>query len=248
MSSIYQRIRVLVRAACKLFTCRPFNKEGTIYSLLSFSDDVVTLFKDIPLDTLTTGKRYHCVSGVVALGDHEDVVQPGGKLIALGIAYMHNIEASRMALLVDHDTNAPSVSAVCTHDHVTDFEFDNVKGLIVFQIKFDSIVTFDEGVVVADGTSIVGDNVRDSFLAVLLALDSAKFELGFSFANVVQYKASLSVVEEAEAVTRLGHLDNIHKADREVKVSSYFIIDLYELLHANKVGFPTGHCVFQPVP
>ena len=52
-----------------------------------------------------------------------------------------------------------------------------LKNLLALNVDLDSVIGLDQGVRVADGASVVGNDVRDSALADSDVLDAAELDL-----------------------------------------------------------------------
>lgn len=75
---------------------------------------------------------------------------------------MHNIPVPDVFLPVHNDTCTTHVTTACDHDKITSVELDKIGDFSLFNVELDSIINFDEGIGVTDGTSIVGDDMRNT--------------------------------------------------------------------------------------
>ena len=66
-------------------------------------------------------------------------------------------------LSVGDDTSSSQVSTSGHDAQFTSIKFDEISDLASLQINLNGVIHLDEGIRVADGTGIVGDQVRDSF-------------------------------------------------------------------------------------
>lgn len=109
----------------------------------------------------------------------------------------------------------------------------------------DDVLFLDVGVGVADGSSVVGDDVGDLVLSGGLPLYGAELEAGLAGVDLVGLVASLGVVEDSEVLSGLLNANNVHDAEREAGVSPDFVVnldqsflilnDLYGFLSAERV-------------
>lgn len=74
---------------------------------------------------------------------------------------MHDIPVPDVFLPVHNDTCTTHVTTACDHAKITSVELDKMGDFSLLNVELDGIVDFDEGIGVTDGTSIVGDNVRN---------------------------------------------------------------------------------------
>eukprot|EP00928_Gymnodinium_smaydae_P060357 TRINITY_DN4399_c0_g1_i1.p1 TRINITY_DN4399_c0_g1~~TRINITY_DN4399_c0_g1_i1.p1 ORF type:complete len:116 (-),score=2.54 TRINITY_DN4399_c0_g1_i1:54-368(-) len=91
------------------------------------------------------------------------------------------------------------------------------------------------------------DRVRNALGPFLHLLDPAQLVGRLLLGHLVQHKATLGVVEEAEALLRLVDLNNVHEASGVEHVGADLAVDLNEALHddhlALTVAFrPHGLC------
>ena len=78
----------------------------------------------------------------------------------------------------------------------------------------------------ADGSSVVGDNVRDLVLADCLALNLAEFEACFFGINADWHESALDIEEDSEVLTSFHDVDNIHESQWEAWIPAGSVIDL----------------------
>ena len=79
---------------------------------------------------------------------------------------------------------------------------------------------------VADGSSVMGNDIWNLVLSEFLLLNLTELEGGFFAVDLDQGEASLNVQKHAEALAGLGDGDDIHEANREFVVSSDTVINL----------------------
>mmetsp|Transcript_23202 Transcript_23202/g.43464 ORF Transcript_23202/g.43464 Transcript_23202/m.43464 type:complete len:233 (-) Transcript_23202:27-725(-) len=174
---------------------------------------------------------------------------------------VHNVERTRVHFLTDNDTDTASVSTLSDHRHVSNVELDAINDLVLLDIELHSVVNLDLRIRIADGASIVGNNVRDgSSLSLLsrVAADHAlgtlsllddleELELGISSVDLLEDEASLDIVEETELLVGLGNGDDIHEASRVVGVGADLHVNFDKTAHDNHSHFATGKSVLKTV-
>lgn len=119
------------------------------------------------------------------------------------ILHMHNVIATDMFFAVYNDTRTAHVTATSDHDQITRVKFDVTSDLILNEIKFDGVVYSDDRIGVADGATIVGDNVWHTPVTESNFLHLQEFVGCFFGSNSVNNEATLDVVEDAEVLFRL---------------------------------------------
>lgn len=148
---------------------------------------------------------------------------------------------------VVQDTNTASVTAAGDGHQVARLELDEVDDLAGLEVDLDGVVDLDERVRVADRAAVAGGDVRDGLLGVLLASDLGELELLLLVVDTVEHEAALGVVHETELVARLGQLNDVHEARREVGVHTDLAVDLDLLLHADHGHLLLGQGVLETV-
>lgn len=73
-----------------------------------------------------------------------------------------------------------------------------LNNLVVDQIEFDGIVGLDVGVRVSNGSSIVGDQVRNTFLSELVRFDLEELERSFLGGDSVDGESTLDIIQQSE--------------------------------------------------
>ena len=102
---------------------------------------------------------------------------------------------------------------------------------------------------VADGSAVVGHNIRNFVFAKHLSLDSAKFESSFLSIDSDRLETTLHVVEDAEVLTSLGEGNDIHAAEWEPWIATNFVVnlDIAILVSADFDALLAGEGVLQSV-
>jgi len=134
----------------------------------------VALLDDGELDTLALGQGDE---GLVCLADDEDVSEAGGEGVTQSILDVDNVEASLMTLTVDNGADTSHVVSAGHEAEVAGVELNVVSDLSGLDLEEHDIVGLDGGVGVADGATVVGDNVGNALSTGAELLDPAELEL-----------------------------------------------------------------------
>lgn len=153
---------------------------------------------------------------------------------------MDDIETTIVALAVGDDTNTTHVATTSDHGDGTGIELDGVGDLVGLKVDLDGVVDLDGRIGVTDGAGIVCDEVRDSLLTKLDALDLAKLVRGLGVGDAVDGEATLGVVDETEVLAGLLDGDDIHETSREGGVGADFVVDLDQALHDDGLDLTFG--------
>lgn len=79
---------------------------------------------------------------------------------------------------------------------------------------------------VADGSSIMGNDIWNLVLSKALSLNFAEFEGGFFGVNSDGLESAFDVVKNTEVLASLGDGDDVHETGGEFMVSSDTVVDL----------------------
>lgn len=90
---------------------------------------------------------------------------------------MNNVKAAHVSLTVNNDTDTASIAATGDVDKVSRVELNEVNNLVLGNGELDCVVDLDEGVRVANGASVVCDEVGDSAGSEHDSLDFAELVL-----------------------------------------------------------------------
>jgi hypothetical protein len=85
-----------------------------------------------------------------------------------------------------------------------------VNDLVLDKVKLDSVVNFDSGVGVSDGSSIVGNEVGDTLGTELMLSDLEELEGSLLGSDSVNGESTLDVVKQSEVLSRLLDRDDIY--------------------------------------
>ena len=105
----------------------------------------------------------------------------------------------------NNHTRSTHVSSTGNHDDVSGLKLYVVDNLVVDQVELDGVVGLDERVRVSDGSSVVGNEVRDTLLAELVGLDLQELVRSLFRGDSVDGESTLDVVQQSEVFT--GSLD-----------------------------------------
>jgi len=158
-----------------------------------------------------------------------------------------NVKASNVTLAVGDDTDTTSVTTTGDHGNVTNLKLDELVELAGLQVELDGVVDLDQGIRVAEGAAIVGDDEGDALGAELDLLDLAQLVLGLLGGDTVDSEASLGIVDETEVLTSLLDGDDIHETSRVGRVSADLAVDLDEALHEDGLNLLAVEGVLQTV-
>ena len=126
---------------------------------------------------------------------------------------MHDVEIPNVLLAVHDDTRAAHVATTGDHDDVAGIELHVVGDLAGLELVLDGVVHLDEGVGVADGAAVVGDDEWDTLGANTGLPDLEELVGSLLGADAVDGEAALDVVEETEVLARLLDGDDIYSAN-----------------------------------
>lgn len=91
------------------------------------------------------------------------------------------------------------------------------------------------------------NQVGNSALAQLDALDLSELVLCLLISYPVDGEAALGVVDEAEVLARLLNGDDVHQSRGECRVGADLGVDLDETLHEDGIDLARVERIFQPV-
>merc|ERR1719295_893913 len=136
--------------------------------------------------------------GLVALADNEDISEPGGEGVTVGVLHVDYVEGARVTLPGHNGANTPGVTSSGDHAQVARVEGDGVLDLTGGNVQLDRVVDLDDGVGVADGAAIAGVQVGDTLGTGLHLVDFAELVLGLLGGDPVDGEPALHVVDDAE--------------------------------------------------
>jgi len=206
---------------------------------------LVSLLSDGELDTLAL--RQGDV-WLVALADDEDISQPSGEHVTVAVLDVDNVEGSLMPLPGHNGSNTSSISSCSKHAEVAGVEPDGVLDLAGGDVHLDTVVNPDCGVWVADGPTIVGVQEWDILGSSLDLTDTTQLVLSLGGGDTVDDEPALHVIDDAEVLSSLLDLDDIHEPGGESGVSPELAVNLDEALLADGLDLLHVQSVLQTVP
>jgi len=102
---------------------------------------------------------------------------------------------------------------------------------------------------VTDGSTVVGDDVRNLVLSKFLLGDFAELEAGLLGVNAMSLEATLDVVKDTEVLASFVDGNNILETKREAVVSSNSVVnlDIATLVSADFEALLAGESILQSV-
>ena len=168
---------------------------------------------------------------LVALANNKHIGDTGHESMASSILDVHNVKRTLVLLLVNNHAHSAVIVASSGNGKVSNVEFDEIADLSGLKIKHDGVIDFDVGVRVANSTSIVSGDVRDTSLSEFQSLDLAELVRGLLLADTVHHKTALGVVDKTEVLVSLGDVDDVHETHGVGLISAHFAVDLHQTVH-----------------
>jgi len=219
--------------------------EGFLRSLLLDSLSTgITLLGDRELDSSSLGKRDR---GFRSVSDDEDVGKTSSELSVEDVTDVNDIVTSEVTFLVDDGSDATLVTTTGEHDELTLLEGDNLDDLVLGEVELDRVSNLDDRVGVTDGSSIVGNDERNTLGSELDLLDLEKLVGSLLLRDSVDGEATLDVVKETEVLSRLLDRDDILETGGVGLVGSDLVVDLDEALLDDEGDLTSGKSVLQTV-
>lgn len=122
---------------------------------------------------------------------------------------MHNIESTDVLLTVRDDTGTTHVASTSDHHNVSGVEVNEVNDFALLKVKLDGVVDFDGRVRIADGTTVVSDDMGDTLGAESNLANFEELVGGFFLGDAVDSETTLDIVKEAEVLAGLLNGDGV---------------------------------------
>mgnify|MGYP007046642641 FL=1 len=205
----------------------------------------VTLLGDGQLDTLTLWQGHVRLAGIGT--DDEDVGLSGDESVLQSVLDVDQVETTLVLLSVDNNTNTSHVLTASDHGQLAGVELDELGDLTSGQVDLDSVVGSDQWVRVSDGSTVVGDGVRNTSLTQGDLSDLTQLVRGLLGGDSVHSESTLDVVDQSEVLVGGLQGDHVHEASREGRVGSDLTVDLDVLLHQDSLDLSAVQSVLQSV-
>jgi hypothetical protein len=115
---------------------------------------------------------------------------------------VYNVKTSYMLLPMHNDAYPSHVPSTCDHDNIPCVEFDEVCDFPVLKVKLYCIVGTDERVWIANGSTIVSDDMWHAPGTKSNFANFAEFVGCFFMCDAVNGKAAFDIVKEPEIFIR----------------------------------------------
>lgn len=215
-----------------------------LQALLAEAKTLITLLSNGKLNTLALGEADPSLGGLTNDGD---VGETGGEGVLTAVLQVDNVETTMVTLTVNNGTDTADAVSTSDDGDVTSLKLDEGLNLVSLQVKTDGVVGADQRIRVTDSTAVMGNNEGDTLGTNLHLTDLAELVLGLLIRDTVDNKATLNVVKDAEVLTSLLDLDDIHETGGVVDISANLAINLDVTLHNNGVGLTLVQSILQTV-
>lgn len=111
------------------------------------------------------------------VADDKDVAKTGGEGVLGLVLDVDNIEVTLVAVAGNNGADTANVTTTSDHHGVANLELEDLSDLASGQVQLNGVVDGNEGIRVADGAAIGGNDVRDALSTDALAADLADLEL-----------------------------------------------------------------------
>merc|ERR1719427_222244 len=146
------------------------------------------------------------------------------------------------------DADTTEITASGHHANGSRFELDKVRDLSGCDIDLDAVLRFDQGIRGSDGAAIGRCQVRNALRSDRNLLDDAKLVGGLLFTDAMHLVSSFDVVNEAEVLSALLHLDDVHKPRGISVVGADSAVDLDETLRQDLLDLRVIQGVLETIP
>lgn len=114
-----------------------------------------------------------------------------------------------MFLAVGDDTGTTHVASTSNHHDVSGVKVNEVNNFTQFKVKLDGVVDFDGRVRIADGATVVSDDMGDTLGTESNLANFEELEGGFLGGDAVDSETTLDIVKETEVLARLFNGDGV---------------------------------------
>lgn len=122
---------------------------------------------------------------------------------------MHNIKSTNVFLAVGDNTGTTHVAPTSDHHDVPGVKVNEVSNFALFKVKLDGVVNFDGGVGIADGATVVSDDMGDTLSTESNFANFEELVGGFLGGDAVDSETTLDIVKETEVLAGLFNGDGV---------------------------------------
>ena len=193
-----------------------------VFGFGNLSESFVSLLNEGLGETLLGGEGDDRLG--VTLSDDDTVVHSSAEGVVVSILNVSNVVRSLVDFNVLENSNTTNIVSTSDENGGTVLELEASIDITGLEVELDRVVDVDLGVGVTDGSSVMGDDVRNLVLTDSLLLDLAEFELGFLLRDLDGGEASLNVVKDSEVLSGFGDGDDVHESEGESVISTDLVV------------------------
>jgi hypothetical protein len=123
---------------------------------------------------------------------------------------MDYVKPTDVLLLMNNDPRSAHIPSSSDHNNVSGFKLDEFGYFSQFEVKLDRVVDVDKRVWVADRTSIMSNDVRDTFRADGDLANFQQFVGSFFFCDAMHSEATLDVVKQTKKFVRFLNGNHVY--------------------------------------
>lgn len=205
---------------------------------------MITLLDDGEANTLLLGQRDE---RLVLVTQDEDVGGEGRPDVATRVTDLDDFVLTHLRVARNDDAHTANVATASGHAQVANIEVDEGRELASGDVDLDDVVDLDIRVRIADDTTIVSREVRDTSREQADTLDLAQLEGGLLGEDSVEDEASLGVVEETEVLISTINVHDVHETGGEGAIRAHLAVNSDQTLHEDEGHLTLGQGVLEAV-
>jgi hypothetical protein len=167
--------------------------------------------------------------------------------MTLGVGDGDDIKGARVLVVVSDMTNTTHVTTTSAHNESSVIKLEELGHAARLKVNLDGVVNLDVWVRVANGATIVGDNVWNTLLANLSLLDFAELELSLVVIDLVDGIATLNIEEKTEVLLGLWDGDDIHETSWKADISTDLTVNENVAFLKDHLDLVVSESVFETV-
>lgn len=129
--------------------------------------------------------------------DNKNIGKSSGEFESVFVSDVDDFVRSFMLFKSDDRSNSSDIVTSGDHNFCANFEFEVTDDFVVSEVDFNGVVLFYQRMGESQSSSVVGDDIGNSFGSHSSSFDSAEFKFSFTGTDFGESESSFEIIKKS---------------------------------------------------